>query len=157
MIKNEIILADITKEKKVLHIGCGPIPATSILLTKKSGIKVLCIDKNPNSVNQARICVSKTGVSDKIKITHGDARSYPIKDFDIIIISQGIKPIKEILEYISKSMKDDAHIIFRTSSTPDGKISKKDQIIKDIFKIDKIVAQKKNALLISILLSKRKS
>ena len=157
MIENEIILADISKNDKVLHIGCGPIPATSILLTKKSGVQVIGIDKNLRSVNQARLCVSKTDVSDKIKITHGDARSYPIGDYDIIIISQGIKPIKEILEHISKSMKNDAHVIFRTSSSPDGEISKEHQFIKEIFNIDKVVAQKKNALLISIMLSKRKT
>ena len=79
MIKNEIILADISKSKKVLHIGCGPIPATSILLVKKSGVHVTGIDKNPRSVNQARLCVIKTGISDKIQIENKDAKNFSIE------------------------------------------------------------------------------
>ncbi len=157
MIENEITLADISKEKKVLHIGCGSIPATSILLIKKTGVQVTAIDRNPRSVNQARLCVLKTGVADKIQIVYGDGKIFPVENFDIIIISLGVKPIKEILKHIALSMKDDAHVIFRTSSSPNGEIAKNDLFIKDIFNIDKIVAQKKNALLISIMLSKRKT
>ena len=157
MIENEITLADISKEKKVLHIGCGSIPATSILIIKKTGVQVTAIDRNPRSVNQARLCVLKTGVADKIQIVYGDGKIFPVENFDIIIISLGVKPIKEILKHIGKSMKDDAHVIFRTSSSPNGEIAKNDLFIKDIFNIDKVVAQKKNALLISIMLSKRKT
>jgi len=157
MIKNEIILADISREKKILHIGCGSIPATSILLIKKIGVQVTGIDKNPRSVDQARLCVLKTGVSDKIKILDGDAKIFPVETFDIIIVSQGVKPIKEILEHIAKSMKDDAYVIFRTSSSPNGEIDKNNLFIRDIFIIDKVIAQKKYALLISIMLSKRKT
>ncbi len=157
MIENEITLADISKEKKVLHIGCGSIPATSILLIKKTGVQITAIDRNPRSVNQARLCVLKTGVADKIQIVYGDGKIFPVENFDIIIISLGVKPIKEILKHIALSMKDDAHVIFRTSSSPNGEIAKNDLFIKDIFNIDKIVAQKKNALLISIMLSKRKT
>ena len=54
-------------------------------------------------------------------------------------------------------MKDDAHVIFRTPSSPNGEIDKNDLFIKDIFIINKVITQKKNALLISIMLSKRKT
>jgi len=157
MIENEIALADISKDKLVLHIGCGPIPATSILLTKKIGINVTGIDKNPHSVKKAVLCVNKSGYSDKIQIKHADAKDFAIETYDIIIISQGVTPIRKIIENIAKSMKEDAHVIFRTSTSPNGEISQNDLFIKDIFNIDKTIAQKKNALLVSFLLSKRKN
>ena len=157
MIENEITLADISKKKNILHIGCGSIPSTSILLVKKTGVQVTAIDRNPRSVDHARLCLSKTGFSDKIQILYGDAKTFPVDNFDIIIISLGVKPIEEILKRIAKSMKDDAHVIFRTSSLPNGEIAKNDLFIKDFFNIEKVVEQKKNALLISILLSKRKT
>ena len=157
MVENEINLANISKNDTVLHIGCGPIPSTSILLAKIIGAQITAIDKNSHSVDQARLCVSKTDVSDKIKIVHGDAIFFPVENLDIIIVSMGVKPIKNILKRIAKSMKDDAYVIFRTSSSPNGEIAKNDLFIKDIFNVNKVVAQKKNALLISILLSKRKA
>ncbi len=155
MIENEITLAGISKGKSVLHIGCGPIPATPILIAKKSDVQVTGIDNDSNSVKKARLYVLKNGFSDKIQIIHADAINFHIEDFNIIIISQGVKPIKDILDHISKSMKNDTSVIFRTSTSSDGEISQNDLFIKDLFKIDKTVFQKKNALLISIMLKKK--
>ncbi len=155
MIENEITLGDISKDKLVLHVGCGPIPVTSILLTKKTGVQVTGIDKDSHSVKKATLYVNTTGFSEKIQIINADAKDFSIGDFNVIIISQGVRPIKEILDHIAKTMKDDALVIFRTSSSPSGDISQNDFFIKNIFNINKIVAQKKNALLISIILKKK--
>jgi cyclopropane fatty-acyl-phospholipid synthase-like methyltransferase len=155
MTKNEIKLANISKDDVILHIGSGPIPATSILLAKKVGAQVISIDNNIHSAKQAISCVSEANVADKVQIKHADANSFPADEFDVIIISQGTRPHKELLQHISQSMKNDARVIYRTSSSPSGEIVQKDMFIKDIFKIGKIVAQKKNGLLISILLLKK--
>jgi cyclopropane fatty-acyl-phospholipid synthase-like methyltransferase len=157
MIKNEITLAGITKNNKIIHVGCGPIPATSILLAKKTGATITGLDKDSKSVKKANLCVSKMGLSNKIQIINKDVNNFSFKIFDIIIISQGVKPIKDILNQIIRSMKDKAYVIYRTTSLPNGNISQEDQFIKEIFTIDKIIPQKKNALLISILLSKMKT
>jgi 2-polyprenyl-3-methyl-5-hydroxy-6-metoxy-1,4-benzoquinol methylase len=154
MITNEIELTEITNDKKVLHIGSGSIPVTSILITKNTGAQVVGIDKNPDSIKKGKSCISKNNYSDKIQLLNEDAESFQVNEFDIIIVSHGVKPIKKILDHISKSMKESALVIYRTSSDPNGKISNNDKFIKEIFNIDKIVAQKKNALLISILLKK---
>jgi len=155
MVDNEINLAGISKDNKVLHIGCGSIPASSILLAKKSGNQVTGIDIDARSVNQAKLCVLKSGVSDKVQIIKADAKNFSIDKFDIIIISQGIKKYKNVLEHIAKSMKSDAQVIFRSSSLPGGDLTKNDLFLKDLFKVVKIVSQKKNALLISVLLNKK--
>jgi 2-polyprenyl-3-methyl-5-hydroxy-6-metoxy-1,4-benzoquinol methylase len=155
IIKNEIALAGISKDKKILHIGCGPIPATSILIAKKTDAQITCIDKDPNSIKKATLCVSYNGLSEKINVVNSNAESFAADDYDIIIVSQGVNPIKKILNLINKSIKDDACVIYRTSFSPSGDISKEDVFIKDIFNIKKIVAQKKNALMVSILLVKK--
>jgi len=154
MTENEIKLANISKDDVILHIGSGSIPATSILLAKKVGAQVTSIDNDIRSVKQAISCVSEAGVADKVQIKYADANSFPADKFDVIIISQGTRPYKELLQHISQSMKDDARVIFRTSSSPSGEIVQKDLFIKDMFKIGKIVAQEKNGLLISILLKR---
>ena len=135
--------------------GCGPVPATSILLAKKSEAQVTSIDNNSYSVKQATSFVFKYDTFNKVRIQHAEAKNFPVGMFDVIIVSQGINLYKELLKRVSQSMKEDARVIFRTSSSPDGKIAQKDLFIKNLFKIDKIVAQKKNGLLISILLFKK--
>ena len=96
MTENEISLANISKDDTILHIGCGPIPATSILLAKKSGAQVITIDTNPRSVKQAISCVLESGVADKVKIQHAEANSFPVNKFNIVILSQGIRLSKEL-------------------------------------------------------------
>ena len=155
MIDNEIALADISVNNNVLHIGCGPIPATSILITKKTDAHVSCIDKNPKSVQQAQILLKKLGIANNIQVFHAGALNYPLKEYDLIIISQGVKPYYEILNYISKFIENDTKVIFRTSSSIDSDIVDKDLFLKKIFVIKKIIPQKKNGLLISILLLKK--
>ena len=155
MTENEINLANISEDDTILHIGGGPIPATSILLAKKSGARVTSIDNNLRSVKQAISCVLEAGVADKVQIQYAEANSFPVDKFDVIIISQGTRSYKELLQHISQSMKDDTRVIFRTSTSPSGEIVQNDLFLKDMFKIGKIVAQEKNGLLVSILLFKK--
>ena len=155
MTENEISLANISKDDTILHIGCGPIPATSILLAKKSGAQVITIDTNPRSVKQALYCLSEFKLSDKIQIRYSEVNHFPVGKFDLIIISQGIKSYNEVLEYIAQSMKRDARVIFRTSSSSSGELTQNDMFLKDIFTVSKMAPQKKNGLLISIMLFKK--
>ena len=155
MIENEINLAKISKNDKILHIGCGSIPATSILLTKKIGANITAIDNDFYSVKQALVCLSKFKFLNKIQIKHAEADTFPVDMFDLIIISQGVTPYYETLKHIAKSIKPNARVIFRTSSTRNGDLFEGDMFLKDIFIVDKIVYQKQNGLLLSILLLKK--
>jgi len=155
MVDNEINLANISKDDKILHIGCGPIPATSILIAKKTGANVLGIDHNSYSIKQAFACLEQLNFSDKVEVKCAEAGNFAVEQFDLIIISQGIRPCNIILEKIAKSMKPDARVVFRTSSNDDGEISENDMFIKDIFIVSKTVSQKQNGLLLSILLLKK--
>ncbi len=155
MTENEIKLANISEDDVILHIGCGPIPATSIHITRKTGAQVTGIDHNLSSVKQAQLCISKYNLSDKVKIKYAKAGQFPIDNFNLIILSQGIKPHEKILEHIGSSMKHEVQVIFRTSYSTSGKLSKNDMFLKDIFKIINIVSHEKHGLLISILLNKK--
>lgn len=155
MINKEIKLADINANNKILFIGSGPIPATPLILVKKTDAYIVAIDKNPVSVKQAKCLIKKLKQENNIKIELGVASGYPLESFDLIIVAQGLQPYKESLDYIAKSIKSDTKVIFRTSSTTDGNLTEKDYFLKDIFSLKKIIRQEKNGLLISILLLKK--
>jgi len=151
----EINLANITKDDKILHLGCGSIPATSILLARETNAKVTGIDINNKSINEAKLTISKLNLGNKPEIIHSNALNYSMNLFDVIVISQGINPNIDVLNHISKNMKSKARILYRTSSSNDGTLAEKEKFLEDIFKIKEIVHHKKNGLLISILLNKK--
>jgi len=153
MLDNELEAVNISKEDKILHIGCGPIPATAILISNKTKAQVIGIDNNLKSVNQALKCISNQLFSEKIQIIHADALDFPVENFDLIIISQGVKPCEQILKNISKKMKKTCNVIYRTSSLRNGNLAKNDFFIKDLFSLKKIIHQEKNGLLVSVLIN----
>jgi len=155
MVDTEIKLSSISKYDKILHVGCGPIPATSILLAKKMNASVTGIDKDIILYKHAKKCISNQDFSDKIQILHANALDFPMETFDVIIVSQGVKPSNQILKNIAGRMKNNCRVVYRTSSYRNGKLTDNDVFIKDIFSVREMIHHKKNALLISVLLLKK--
>ena len=154
MIENEIELVDIDSGKKVLHIGCGSVPATCILISEKTKCNVVGIDNDLKAVKQANNLIRKRDLLDKINICLAEGEEYPVDSFDVIIVSQGIKPSFEILKKIALSIQKTSCVIYRTNILKDGSLSDEDACIRDFFEIKKVVHQKNNALLASVLLKK---
>ena len=154
-VENEINLAKITKQDTILHIGCGPLPSTSLLVAQKTGSHIIGIDKNPYSVQNAQYCVHVLHQENLIQIQHSNALDYPIRSSDVIIVSQGIEPRYEVLEHIANTMEPDTRVIFRTFSSKNGGITTQDAILSTLFTIGNIVLHPQHGILISILLYKK--
>lgn len=111
MTLEEFEMVGIKSKDKVIHIGCGPIPNTLIILAKNIPANYVGIDRDMQAVEMAKKLVKKYNLN--IKIEHGNALKYPIKDFDVIIISFGVEPHNKIFERIKNNAKEDAKIIYR--------------------------------------------
>ena len=111
--KREYKTFDISKEDKVLHIGSGAFPLTEIILVESIGTTVVGIDKSLNAVKSANDVVYKKNLHDKIKIDHGNGMDYPIKNFDVVIVSSCASPMVKIVEHIFKTAKNNTRIIIR--------------------------------------------
>ncbi len=155
IVDNEINLAKITKQDTVLHIGCGPLPSTSLLVARRTGAHTIGIDKNISSVQDAQYCVRVVQQENKIQIHHGNALTYAMQSFHVIIVSQGIEPRYEVLEHIANTMGPDARVLFRTFSSKDGGITAQDAVMSTFFTVGNIVSHPQHGILISILLSKK--
>ena len=151
----EIKIGNISDSKKVVHIGCGPVPSTSILIAKKTGASVTGIDKNPTAIKLARSIIHDLGYSKNIEIKHAEASDFNVGDFDVILISHGIKPIDKFLKHISKTMKQDTIAVFRTFSSDYEELINTDYNLKDLFKIGKIATYEKHGSVISVGLFKK--
>jgi len=155
IVDNEISLVPITKQDTIIHIGCGPIPSTSLLFAQKTGARTIGIDKDILSVKDARYCVHVSHLENQIQIDHGDALTYAIQSSRFLIVSQGIEPRYNVLEHIAQSMRPDALVIFRTLSSKEGGITTQDEVLGRLFTVGNIVSHPHHGILISVVLSKK--
>jgi len=155
MMNKEIKLGSISRSDRVVHIGCGSIPASSILIAQKTGAKIVGIDKDKKTVKNAKSCIKKLNLSDKIQIENVDALDFSFDNYDIILVAHGIRPITKFLKYLSGRISKKTIIIFRTFSDDSGNLSKSDEIVCELFNIEKIVRHEKQGKVISVKLSNK--
>ncbi|PIS13552.1 MAG: hypothetical protein COT67_01170 [Candidatus Tagabacteria bacterium CG09_land_8_20_14_0_10_41_14] len=114
MIKNEILGTEITPADKILHIGCGSIPYTALLITNATKTPVTAIDNDPDAIRNAKILIKKTGKNyPLVTLQCADGNDIAVSDFDVIFVSNSVKPKKIILERIISSMKEGARLVYR--------------------------------------------
>jgi 16S rRNA A1518/A1519 N6-dimethyltransferase RsmA/KsgA/DIM1 with predicted DNA glycosylase/AP lyase activity len=155
IVDNEIHLAEITNKDNVLHIGCGSLPATSLLISKRTKAHTIGIEKNPSSVKDARYCVKVLHQENTVQIHHANALQYPMDTSTVIIVSQGIEPRYEVLTHIARTMIPETRVLFRTFSSENGTIMPQDEILYTLFSVKKTVLHPQHGLLMSILLKKK--
>jgi len=104
---------DLDNSHNILHIGCGSFPVTAITLSKLNGGKIVGVDKSPKAVKLAKQIINKRHLENRIKIDIGDGSTYPLNEFDTIIISSCSIPKIKILEHIFENANENSKIIVR--------------------------------------------
>jgi len=137
MTLDEFKMVGIEKENKVLHVGCGAVPNTLLILAGNMEAHFVGIDRDKKAVEKAREMVKKYGLEKKITIEKGDAITYPFSNFDVIIISLGVEPREKVFERIRNEARDDAKIVARKPWDFMDKIYGKKEFIPNGFKIVK--------------------
>ncbi len=116
MTLDEFSMIDLPPGASVINIGCGSFPHTIILLARERGWMLTGVDKDKKAVENAQRVIKEYTCNDTIKIIHGEGRDVDVVQFDLIILSHGIEPKKEILEHLGNQMKKDALLLYRTVS-----------------------------------------
>lgn len=156
MIEREIKLGSISNSDKLVNVGCGSIPASLILITQKTGANAVGIDKDRRVVEDARVFIDHLDLSDKIEIKNAEASDFVYQDFDVIVISHGVRPIDRFLRYLSDKIPKDSRVILRTFSDKTGNLDESEKTIRDLFQVNKIAAHKRQGRVISVLLTMKK-
>lgn len=120
-VKKEIEMAGLKKEDKILHIGCGSIPYTLIILSDVLKTKVVGIDNNQKVVDNARNLLKKFEKYDSIIIDKADGVKYNILSFNVIIISYGINQHDLVLKHVINSAYKKSKVIIRGSNLEKNK------------------------------------
>lgn len=115
LISDEIRLASICQDDRVLFVGSGPFPISSILLAQELGCSVDCYDSNLTAVYTSREVVDVLGLGNKIKIEHKDGCSLPDKKYDVAIVDILANPKEGILESVMRGLGDSGRVLCRTT------------------------------------------
>jgi len=116
-VKKEIEMSNLSSSDRILHIGCGAIPYTSLVLSREINSKIVGIDCNPHVVDIANDYLKRYNLSNMIKIEMGDGKTYDVSGFDSIILSYGVDGQDLVLRHVIDSMKNGARLILRRSTT----------------------------------------
>lgn len=94
---NRLVTANMVKPKErvlVMFSGIGPY---AILIAKKTGCEVTCIEVNSTAMKYAKENLKLNKVMDKVKLFHSDVRKVRLnKEFDRIIMPLGTEAYKYI-------------------------------------------------------------
>jgi precorrin-6B methylase 2 len=104
--KNNI---DTTKE--IALIGAGSIPMTAILLHKRTGAKITCVDMDEKACELSRNLIKNLDLSESIIIEKSESSIFDYSKFNTVLIASLINNKKELLRSLSNFENINAIII----------------------------------------------
>lgn len=157
IVEKEIKMADISSGDHILVIGCGSLPATSVLLAMKTKAIIVSIDNDHRAIKEASWYIKNHNLENRINLEHADGLSYPLKKFDLIFVLYGVKQQKEILNYLANNMEDKTRVIIRSTTDVCNKILGENTDLSRTFMIKDSVRSESLGSIDSFLLLKKNS
>lgn len=156
LVEKEIKMAQISSGDSVLVIGCGSLPATSVLIAMKTKANTFSIDCDLKAIRNASRFIRKLHLGNHMNINYADGISYPINNYDVIVVLYGIKQQKEMLKYLSHNMKDNTRVIYRTTQDALDKTVGGTTFLSELFVVKNCVNSEAFYSVDSYLLLKKK-
>jgi precorrin-6B methylase 2 len=113
-VKKEINMAGIHPTDNVLHIGCGAIPYSLLILSKETQAHITGIDNQTRSITSAKKFITD---HNNIHIEQASGETYDVSTYDVILISYGIGDIEAVLKNALQHLKTNGKIILRKPIT----------------------------------------
>ena len=111
--EKEIDAFNLKNHKHILHIGSGAYPISALTLSKNNGVKIVGIDRSSFSVDLAKKVIRQKKLENKIEIVNSNGLTFPVDDFDLIVVSGCSVPKIPVLEHVFKNAKKDTRFIIR--------------------------------------------
>ncbi|MBN2232004.1 MAG: nicotianamine synthase [Deltaproteobacteria bacterium] len=105
------------RRRRLIFIGCGPVPITPILLSRLYDMKTTGLEAAAEHVAAAQQVVRCLGLETYIEIIHGDDRLLPDLEWDMALVAALAEPKKRIFSSLKRAMtarKRPGPVMFRT-------------------------------------------
>ena len=106
--------ADLSRVKKVVMVGSGPLPETILFLNENFSIpEIIGIDNNEEAVLFGSELLSYLGVGNA-SIDYADGVVYDYTDVDFVYIASFVPPKNKVLDQIARTAPDHVQIVVET-------------------------------------------
>lgn len=112
MIRKEIEKACLEPGRRVLNIGCGPLPLTALELAE-SGMIVDAVDVDNASARMAKNYLSGFESGCAVNVINADGINLTQKQYDAIWVSLSVFPKKEVLTNSLELLRAGGRLIYR--------------------------------------------
>ena len=104
MIKNEISLANITSNDRILCIGGGLCPFSAIMLHQATGALVTVIDNNSSCISKARQVIERLGIGECVRVLHRDGgdTELSLSEYTIVHFAMQVAPLEYVLSQVER-------------------------------------------------------
>lgn len=113
VINREIELGNINKDDVVLNIGCGAMPFTAIYIAKKTGARVIAVDKDENVIEKAIATISLFGLEKQVSVINGDGKNMRNFNHTKVLVALQTCPKEEVLKNLLKISQPGTKLLFR--------------------------------------------
>ena len=104
---------ELKKNDNILHIGCGVFPYSAIVISEKPHNQIVAIDRSKTITHHAKQIIKNYELDTRIKIDTGNAASYDLSPFTVIILSSCVDLTGNVLDHIISSATPGTRIIVR--------------------------------------------
>lgn len=113
IIKNEVRLASISKDDKILCIGGGPCPYTAIMLHTYTGAHITVVDNNYHCVKKSLELIYRLGLQNYINVVLSDGKDIDCHGFTVIHLAMQISPKEKVLKNLLDGAEYGTKILVR--------------------------------------------
>ncbi len=110
---NEIKLAEICSEDRILNIGCGAIPFSAVHIAQLAGARVEAVDIDPEACREGQKNLQRLGLEEKITITQADGTSCEVGGFSVVLVALQAEPKNEIMQNLQLKADSGTRVVFR--------------------------------------------
>ncbi len=135
IVTEEIAMAQITAQDRVLVIGSGSLPVTPVLIARNTHAHTTTIDKDCKAVKEAILYVKNHHLDEILSIECADGVTYPLEQFSVIVVLYGVKNPAEFLTQLARRLSQNTKVIYRTITDSQGKITDKTLDLSGYFTI----------------------
>lgn len=112
MVEREGKMAGLQSNDRVIVVGGGSLPLTALIFNRVFDAQITCIDIDIQALDFANSFVQNIGMQEKISNIYGDGHNFPMKDFDLILVTCSMPKSKELFSHIFTET-DSAKVIYR--------------------------------------------
>jgi len=124
VVQNEVVLANITKNDKILCIGGGICPFTAILFHQATGAEITVIDNNDCCVLKARQIIERLSLSKYVKVFHQDGGSERLSfdEYTVVHFALQVSPMEYVFSHVEKHVAPNTKLLVRRPKKHLGKL-----------------------------------